>query len=153
MRRGFLDKRGCIETTFRLKYEKEQEEGLLLSIIPKHIASQVGEEVRNFISNLKSSGVTEKFSETFIETHRNVSILYADICNFTPLTEKFTSRRVGADGKEVVVDRIEELVETLNDLFSKFDDAAEVKLTIYNETISNFCLYPETQLYENQDSW
>ena len=25
MRRGFLDKRGCIETTFRLKYEKEQE--------------------------------------------------------------------------------------------------------------------------------
>ena len=25
MRRGFLDKRGCIETTFKLKYEKEQE--------------------------------------------------------------------------------------------------------------------------------
>ena len=25
MRRGFLDKRGCIETTFRLKFEKEQE--------------------------------------------------------------------------------------------------------------------------------
>ena len=28
MRRGFLDKRGCIETTFRLKYEKEQEVGV-----------------------------------------------------------------------------------------------------------------------------
>ena len=25
MRRGFLDKRSCIETTFKLKYEKEQE--------------------------------------------------------------------------------------------------------------------------------
>ena len=75
MRRGFLDKRGCIETTFRLKYEKEQEvshskhandikyfqESLLLSIIPKHIASQVGEEVSQFISNLTNEGVTEKF--------------------------------------------------------------------------------------------
>ena len=126
MRRGFLDKRGCIETTFRLKYEKEQEEGLVLSIIPKHIASQIGEEVRNFISKLNNNGVTEKFSETFIETHKNVSILYADICNFTPLTEKFTGKRIGKDGKEIVVDRIEDLVATLNDLFSKFDEAAEV---------------------------
>ena len=41
MRRGFLDKRDCIETTFKLKYEKEQEENLLLSIIPKQIATQV----------------------------------------------------------------------------------------------------------------
>merc|ERR1712029_31734 len=41
MRRGFLDKRQCIETTFKLKYEKEQEENLLLSIIPKQIATQV----------------------------------------------------------------------------------------------------------------
>ena len=41
MRRGFLDKRVCIETTFRLDYEKQQEENLLLSIIPKHIAKQV----------------------------------------------------------------------------------------------------------------
>ena len=41
MRRGFLDKRKCIETTFKLKYEKEQEENLLLSIIPKQIATQV----------------------------------------------------------------------------------------------------------------
>ena len=76
MRRGFLDKRGCIETTFRLKYEKEQEvsiqdhataneyffqENLLLSIIPKHIASQVGEEVSQFISNLTNNNITEKF--------------------------------------------------------------------------------------------
>ena len=41
MRRGFLDKRDCIETTFKLKYEKEQEENLLLSIIPKQIATHV----------------------------------------------------------------------------------------------------------------
>ena len=66
------------------------------------------------------------FSETFIETHKNVSILYADICNFTPLTEKFTTKKF-INGKEVTVDKIEDLVATLNDLFTKFDDAAEVK--------------------------
>ena len=125
MRRGFLDKRVCIETTFRLDYEKEQEENLLLSIIPKHIAKQVGEEVGQFINNLTSNaGVTEKFSEKYIESHKNVTILFADICGFTPLTEKFTTRTV-VDGKEVVVDRIEDLVATLNDLFGKFDEAAD----------------------------
>merc|ERR1719264_2457965 len=126
MRRGFLDKRVCIETTFRLDYEKQQEENLLLSIIPKHIAKQVGEEVRQFIDNLTSSdGVKEKFSEKYIESHKDVTILFADICGFTPLTEKFTTRTIGPDGKEVIVDRIEDLVATLNDLFGKFDEAAE----------------------------
>ena len=41
----------------------------------------------------------------------NVSILYADICNFTPLTVTLAPHQ---------------LVQTLNDLFGKFDDAAEV---------------------------
>ena len=125
MRRGFLDKRGCIETTFRLKFEKKQEESLLLSIIPKHIASNVADEIKKFIDNLDHERQTKQFSETFIETHKNVSILFADICNFTPLTEKFTTKRT-VNGKEVSHDRIEDLVSTLNDLFGKFDNAAEV---------------------------
>jgi len=50
------------------------------------------------------------FSELFVEKHENVSILFADICNFTPLTTKLS---------------VEKLVETLNDLFGKFDDAAD----------------------------
>lgn len=41
------------------------------------------------------------------------------------MTEKFTSK-VMVDGKEVTVDRTNELVSTLNDLFGKFDNAAEV---------------------------
>ena len=61
MRRGFLDKRGCIETTFRLKFEKEQEESLLLSIIPKHIASHVGDEIKKFIDKLKDERFTSRF--------------------------------------------------------------------------------------------
>ena len=112
------------------------QESLLLSIIPKHIASQVGEEVSNFLSNLTNDGVTERFSETFIETHKNVSILYADICGFTPLTEKFTKKII--NGKEVPIDRIEDLVATLNDLFAKFDEAADVS--------SEFELYREIRI-------
>ena len=52
MRRGFLDKRGCIETTFKLKYEKEQEENLLLSIIPKQIATQVRDGIWGHLERL-----------------------------------------------------------------------------------------------------
>ena len=51
------------------------------------------------------------FSELFIEKHENVTILFADICNFTPLTTTLS---------------VDKLVETLNDLFGKFDDAADV---------------------------
>ena len=63
-----------------------------------------------------------------------MSILYADICNFTPLTEKFTTKKM-INGKEVDFDRIEDLVATLNDLFGKFDDAAEV-----SRYICRYCL-------------
>ena len=54
------------------------------------------------------------FSELFVEKHENVSILFADICNFTPLTTTLP---------------VDKLVETLNDLFGKFDDAADVSQT------------------------
>lgn len=50
-------------------------------------------------------------SQLFVERHNNVTILFADIVNFTPLTVTLTA---------------EELVETLNQLFGQFDDAAKV---------------------------
>ena len=46
--------------TFYYNIETYQE-NLLLSIIPKHIASRVGDEVRKFINNLDNEGVTDKF--------------------------------------------------------------------------------------------
>ena len=63
-----------------------------------------------------------------------MSILYADICNFTPLTEKFTKKEI-INGETVTVDRIEDLVSTLNDLFGKFDDAADVS---YSPTLCRY---------------
>ena len=46
-----------------------------------------------------------------MERHENISILFADICKFTELTSSLA---------------VDKLVETLNDLFGKFDDAADV---------------------------
>jgi class 3 adenylate cyclase len=53
--------------------------------------------------------------ELYIEKYNNVSILFADIQNFTPLTTTLSAQQ---------------LVETLNDLFGKFDDAAKVSLDL-----------------------
>ncbi len=47
----------------------------------------------------------------YVQRHNNVSILYADIVNFTPLSEKLTAS---------------ELVSTLNQLFGRFDQLAQV---------------------------
>lgn len=49
-------------------------------------------------------------SKLYIETHDNVSVLYADIVNFTHMTTKLSVRS---------------LVETLHELFVKFDEASE----------------------------
>ena len=43
-----------------------------------------------------------QFQDLFVQRHSNVSILYADIVNFTPLSEKLSSY---------------DLVATLNQLF------------------------------------
>ena len=46
LRRAFLDRRRCIESTIKLDYEKSQEEQLMLSILPKHIADDVGTKIK-----------------------------------------------------------------------------------------------------------
>ena len=50
------------------------------------------------------------------------SILYADIVNFTPLSEKLTAS---------------ELVDTLNQLFGRFDQIAQVVLNTQNSDHNN----------------
>lgn len=50
------------------------------------------------------------FRELYIEKHDNVSILYADVVNYTKMTSSLP---------------VNKLVETLNELFGKFDEASE----------------------------
>lgn len=51
------------------------------------------------------------FHEMYVQRHNNVSILYADIVNFTPLSEQLSAS---------------DLVKTLNELFGRFDQIAQV---------------------------
>lgn len=59
----------------------------------------------------RAGGQTTRFHELHVQRHNNVSILYADIVNFTPLSEQLTAS---------------DLVKTLNELFGRFDQIAQV---------------------------
>ena len=61
-------------------------------------------------SSYSQSGQVAQFEDLFVQRHSNVSILYADIVNFTPLSEKLSAYH---------------LVATLNQLFGKFDQIAQ----------------------------
>uniref|UniRef100_A0A1A9WSS6 adenylate cyclase n=1 Tax=Glossina brevipalpis TaxID=37001 RepID=A0A1A9WSS6_9MUSC len=58
----------------------------------------------------QSTTSATRFHELHVQRHNNVSILYADIVNFTPLSEQLTAS---------------DLVKTLNDLFGRFDQIAQ----------------------------
>ncbi len=65
----------------------------------------------------------------YVQRHNNVSILYADIVNFTPLSEKLTAS---------------ELVSTLNQLFGRFDQLAQVYTIQYRAKKSlDSCCSPQ----------
>ncbi|XP_011152703.1 adenylate cyclase type 2 isoform X2 [Harpegnathos saltator] len=114
IRRSFLDRRKCVESTLRLNYEKDQEEQLTRSILPQHIAAKIKKDFRDifkFIEEHKKPPPKGRpHNDLWVETHDNVSILYADVVNFSGLTVTLPIRK---------------LVETLNDLFGSFDEASE----------------------------
>ncbi|XP_017292989.1 adenylate cyclase type 4 isoform X2 [Kryptolebias marmoratus] len=91
-----------------------QQEGLLLSVLPRYIAVQLKEEVIKKLSKSKGQKDNEtslsNFHSLYVENHKNVSILYADIVGFTKLASTCSP---------------EELVSVLNKLFGKFDDIAK----------------------------
>ncbi|KAL0280183.1 UNVERIFIED_CONTAM: hypothetical protein PYX00_001555 [Menopon gallinae] len=112
IRRTFLDKRACVESTLKLNYEKEREEQLMLSILPRHLASRVREDLRKKLTSNQSGKrmLNNPYKELYIERHNDVSILYADVVNYTKMTSSLP---------------IDQLLEILNELFGRFDDASE----------------------------
>ncbi|XP_067002907.1 adenylate cyclase type 2 isoform X2 [Anabrus simplex] len=114
IRRTFLDRRACVETTFKLDYEKQQEDHLMVSILPRHIVEDVRKDIRNIFQQLKNNPATplrrKPFSDMYVRSHRNVSVLYADVVNYSQLTVSLQPTK---------------LVETLNELFGRFDEASE----------------------------
>ena len=65
LRRAFLDRRRCIETTIKLEYEKKQEEQLMLSILPQHIAEVVGTDIREEVQSMRKERTSPTTKKPF----------------------------------------------------------------------------------------
>ncbi|XP_023169792.2 adenylyl cyclase X E isoform X2 [Drosophila hydei] len=130
LRTTFLDRRQYVEENLLLRYARDQERSLLLSILPAQIADRLQEDVRNRIERSKqqhhrrpgfdpgcnkNSQALRRWRQPdhgtlFIEPHKDVTILYADVVNYTHLTTTLD---------------VKKLVEALHDLFVRFDIASE----------------------------
>ncbi|CAL4064102.1 unnamed protein product, partial [Meganyctiphanes norvegica] len=105
-----------IDARVKLEWEREQQEQLLLSVIPAYIAVEVKRHIMGRMARECHDGQPamlqpkKQFHDLYVQRHNNVSILYADIVNFTPLSEKLSAC---------------DLVTTLNDLFGRFDQIAQ----------------------------
>jgi PAS domain S-box-containing protein len=83
-----------------LRLEQEKSEQLLLNVLPEPIANQLKD----------NSGALAKRSVALAEQFNEVTIMFADIVGFTPLSTRLTPI---------------ELVNLLNQIFSTFDELAE----------------------------
>ncbi|KAJ8395242.1 hypothetical protein AAFF_G00034440 [Aldrovandia affinis] len=112
LKQTYQDTCNCIKSPIKLEFEKHQQERLLLSLLPAHIARVMKAEIIQRLQgpNFGQAENTNNFHNLYVQRHTNVSILYADIVGFTRLA---TDCSPG------------ELVHMLNELFGKFDQIAK----------------------------
>uniref|UniRef100_A0A0N5AJ88 adenylate cyclase n=1 Tax=Syphacia muris TaxID=451379 RepID=A0A0N5AJ88_9BILA len=93
----------------QLEALKSRQDQLLLSVIPAYLTDKV--ITTSYVeSNSKKNKHHKLFHELHVQLHANVSILFADIVNFTVLAAQLSAK---------------DLVRTLNELYSKFDRDAQ----------------------------
>uniref|UniRef100_A0AAY4E452 Adenylate cyclase type 2 n=1 Tax=Denticeps clupeoides TaxID=299321 RepID=A0AAY4E452_9TELE len=112
LRQTYQDTCNCIKSPIKLEFEKHQQERLLLSLLPAHIAMVMKAEIMQRLKgpNFGQAENTNNFHNLYVQRHTNVSILYADIVGFTRLASDCSPG---------------ELVHMLNELFGKFDQIAK----------------------------
>uniref|UniRef100_A0A6Q2Z389 Adenylate cyclase type 3 n=1 Tax=Esox lucius TaxID=8010 RepID=A0A6Q2Z389_ESOLU len=108
-RTAFLEARQSLEVKLTLEEQSTQQEELLLSILPKHIAVEM---LAGLKKQANQNGVQQQqqFNTMYMYRHENVSILFADIVGFTQLSSACSAQ---------------ELVKLLNELFARFDKLAD----------------------------
>ncbi|VDK30295.1 unnamed protein product [Gongylonema pulchrum] len=91
---------------------KDRQDQLLLSVIPAYLTDRVSKAIMaTTMDNASKKSKNRKlFHELHVQYHATVSILFADIVNFTVLAAQLSAK---------------ELVRTLNELYSKFDQEAQ----------------------------
>ncbi|XP_021695354.1 adenylate cyclase type 2 isoform X1 [Aedes aegypti] len=124
IRRTFLDRRELVEGNLLLKFARNQEKELLLSILPEHTAELMEKDIRVMIEKMRSGHHNNinphnffrtgtqwrSINKLYVQKHTNVTILYADVVNYTFITTQLP---------------VKSLVDVLHELFVKFDEAAK----------------------------
>ncbi|KAM4736386.1 adenylate cyclase type 3 isoform 3-T3 [Anableps anableps] len=105
-----------------------RQERLLLSILPKHIADEMLQDMKKEPSQKEM----QQFNTMYMYRHENVSILFADIVGFTQLSSSCSAQ---------------ELVKLLNELFARFDKLAakyhQLRIKILGDCYYCICGLPE----------
>lgn len=101
-RRAFLETRQSLEAKLVVEEESQEQERLLLSVLPKHVAAELKQDL--------DAVVQGPFKKIYMSRHENVSILFADIVGFTAFSSTCPAP---------------ELVRTLNELFARFDKLSD----------------------------
>ncbi|XP_030260201.1 adenylate cyclase type 3-like [Sparus aurata] len=129
-RTAFLEARQSLEVKVTLEEQSTQQEELLLSILPKHIADEMLQGMQNQANQQEVQ--QQQFNTMYMYRHENVSILFADIVGFTQLSSACSAQ---------------ELVKLLNELFARFDKLAakyhQLRIKILGDCYYCICGLPD----------
>lgn len=101
-RRAFLETCTSLENKLDEEEESQEQERLLLSVLPKHVVNNIREDL--------GSVINKPFKKIYMVRHEEVSILFADIVGFTAISSTLPAPQ---------------LVKILNELFARFDKLSE----------------------------